>query len=149
MARAELGEQDWDIRLSVYQGFVAGGGPPTYAQVARQFDIPAEEARQAYQRLHRGHALFLESATEPNPHGQPPLGDPDLVPGPRRGRLPLGQLRMGILGIPAMLRADAHIETAFAHSREPTTYAVAAGVLTAEWRAWCISRCLSVYGTTT
>ena len=124
-ARAELGEQDWGIRLAVYRGFVAGGGPPTHAQVARQLDIPAEEARQAYHRLHRQHALFLEPGTDAVRMANPLSAVPTAYRVHAGGRWLWANCAWDSLGIPAMLHADARIEA---------TYAVAAGRLAAgDW----------------
>lgn len=134
MARAELSEQDWGIRLAVYRGFVDGAGPPTYAQVARQLDIPAEEAGRAYHRLHRQHALFLEPGTDAVRMANPLSAVPTAYRVHAGGRWLWANCAWDSLGIPAMLHADARIEATFAHSGEAATYAVAAGRLAAgDW----------------
>lgn len=124
-----MSDQDWQIRLYVYQYFVDHGRPPTYAETAGHFALPPATARDAYHRLHEHHALFLEPGTDTIRMANPL----SAIPTPYRvfveGRRLWANCAWDSLGIPAMLHADARIETVFAYSGEATTYTVQAGEL--------------------
>ena len=64
MANIKLNQQDWDIRLFVYEVMVTTGQAPTYHETAQRFGISSEEARLAYHRLHEAHALFLHPSSD-------------------------------------------------------------------------------------
>lgn len=131
MPESPLSEQDWRIRLAIYRVFAENGRPPTFAEMARQFDIPDEEARQAYKRLHHSHALFLEPDTDTIRMANPLSAVPTQYRVYVKGRWLWANCAWDSLGIPAMLHADARIEAVFAHSGEAASYAIEAGTLTA------------------
>ncbi len=127
MTMATLSERDWQIRLHIYRHLVDHGRPPTFAETARSFAIPADDARQAYRRLHEGHALFLEPSTDAVRMANPL----SAVPTPYRvyvdGRRLWVNCAWDSLGIPAMLHVDAQIEAVFTPSGDAATYAITAG----------------------
>ena len=127
MAGAELTEQDWQIRLFVYQFFIDHERPPTHAEAAKKFDLTATEGRDAYQRLNTAHALFLDPGTD-NIRMAHPLS---AVPTPYQVQVGdknyYANCAWDSLGIPAMLHADAKITARYAHSDEPITYSVQNG----------------------
>ncbi len=128
---ATLSERDWRIRLHIYRYVVDHGRPPTVAETAHYVAIPADDARQAYRRLHEGHALFLEPGADTVRMANPL----SAIPTPYRvyvdGRLLWANCAWDSLGIPAMLHADARVEAAFAPLGDAATYAIVAGQLDA------------------
>ncbi len=126
---APLSEQDWQIRLHIYRYLVDHERPPTFAETARRFAIPADDARQAYRRLHEGHALFLDPGADTVRMANPLSAVPTRYRVYVNGRRLWANCAWDSLGIPAMLHADARIEAAFAPSGDTTTYAIAAGHL--------------------
>lgn len=131
MAVSSLSEQDWRIRLAVYRFFVDHGRPPAYAELARQLDIPAEDVRQAYRRLHHSHALFLDLDADTIRMANPLSAVPTLYRVHVDGRQFWANCAWDLLGIPAMLQTDAQVEAVYAHSGDATTYAIVAGELEA------------------
>jgi hypothetical protein len=131
MAASRLSAQDWDLRLAVYRAFVATGQAPTYCEMARQVGLPAEDARQAYRRLHAHHALVLEPGTDTIRMANPL----SAIPTPYRvdvaGCRLWANCAWDSLGIPAMLHADARIEAVSASSGDAMAYAIEAGELKA------------------
>ncbi len=63
MTQAELTEQDWQIRLFIFDFFLEQERPPTYQETARKFSLADEEARQCFERLNQNHRIFLEPGT--------------------------------------------------------------------------------------
>ncbi len=126
---AALSEQDRHVRLYVYRYWVGHGAPPEPDDVAQRFALSSAEARAALRRLHEQHALLLapdgETIRMANPLSA--VATPYRVHA--NGRWLWANCAWDSLGIPAMLHADARIEATFAHSGEPTTYAVEAGAL--------------------
>ena len=55
-----MGQLDWEVRSFVYAHFVEHRLPPSAELTADEFGIEAGEARAAYERLHEGHAIFLD-----------------------------------------------------------------------------------------
>ena len=131
MATSRLSAQDWDLRQAVYRTFVATGLAPTYSAIARQVGLPADDARQAYRRLHAHHALFLEPGTDTIRIANPL----SAIPTPYRvyvaGRRLWANCAWDALGIPAMLHADARIEATSASSGDAKAYVIEAGELKA------------------
>jgi len=126
---AILSERDWQIRLHTYRYFVDHGRPPTVAETARHFAIPAADARQAYRHLHEGHALFLEPGADAVRMANPLSAVPTSYRVYVAGRRLWANCAWDSLGIPAMLHADARIEAVFAPSGDAATYAIVAGKL--------------------
>ncbi len=131
MSTSSLSDQDWQIRLHIYQYFVEHAHPPTYAETARSFGISAAEARAAYHRLHDAHAIFLDPGTDAIRMAHPLSAIPTPYLVHVASRRLYANCAWDSLGIPAMLHADAQIEAAFTGTGEPTRYAVESGQLTA------------------
>jgi len=127
-----LSDQDWRIRLYIYQFFVAHGRPPSHDEAAQHFRLTPDEARAAYHRLHDQHTLFLEPGADAVRMANP------LSAVPTDFRVYVGDMAYWAncawdsLGIPAMLGADARIQAVLAHSGEAVRYAVTNGTLQAE-----------------
>jgi hypothetical protein len=124
MAGVGVNDQDWAVRLAVYQHFVEHALPPTCVEVASQLNLPAEEVRRAYRRLHQHHALFLDSDAETIRMANPLSAIPTSYCVEIAGRRLWANCAWDSLGIPAMLHSDARIETVFAHSGQAVRYAI-------------------------
>lgn len=108
-----LSERDWQIRLHIYQFIVEHARPPMAGETADHFGMVEADVREAYQRLHDGHALFLEPGTADIRMANPLSG----VETPYRvtidGRTLFANCAWDSLGIPVMLGADATIESIY------------------------------------
>lgn len=119
-----LSEQDWEVRLAVYHRFVATGQPPASSEIARHLGLSADEARQAYLRLHAHHALFLEPGSDTIRMANPLSAVPTAYRVSVDGRRLWANCAWDALGIPAMLHVDARIEARPASSGDPMEYAI-------------------------
>lgn len=66
-----------DVRVAVYATFARHGRPPTTAELADQFDVPAEQIRRAVQELATARHLVLDDAGSiamAHPFSAVPLG---------------------------------------------------------------------------
>ena len=124
MAPVELTEQDWQIRLFVYTFFVDQERPPLYQEVARQFAISDEAARDAYHRLNERHAIFLDPGTDVILMAHPLSAIPTGYRVTIQDKQLWANCAWDSLGIPAMLGQDAQIEATHPQSGERITYAV-------------------------
>ncbi|MGH9173428.1 MAG: organomercurial lyase [Vicinamibacterales bacterium] len=129
---APLSDRDWQIRLHIYRFIVEQTRPPTVAETAGAFGMSAGEARDAYQRLHEAHMLFLEPGTSEVRMANPLSG----VATPFRvivdGRTLFANCAWDSLGIPAMLGTDTTIEAIYTGadgSSTPARYAIVNGAL--------------------
>lgn len=129
---APLTERDWRIRLHIYRFLVDHGRPPTASEAALQFGMTDDAARAAYQRLHDAHTLFLEPGTTDVRMANPL----SAVATPYRvtvnGRTLFANCAWDSLGIPAMLGADASVESVYTGadgSNTPARYAIVNGAL--------------------
>jgi Alkylmercury lyase len=106
------------VRLFVYQFLVENERPPTPDEAAAALGIAVAQAREAYQSLHRRHALFLEPGTLDVRMAHPFSARPTPF-GVRVGeRAYYANCAWDMLGIPAALHADAHIEAVSADTGE-------------------------------
>ena len=125
MTMPKAGGSDPQIRVFVYRNIVEHGQPPTVVETATGMDLPPDEVRAAYGRLHDGHALLLE----PGAHTIRMAWPFSCVPTPfrvqARGRRYWANCAWDALGIPALLQTDARIESVFADTGEPVTLTVA------------------------
>ncbi len=126
-----LSDLDWDIRLFIYRDFVDRGAPPSVDDAAERFDISIDEARASFQRLHRGHAIFLEPETD---HVR--MANPlSAIPTPYRvtvnGQSLYANCAWDSVGVPAMLRRNAQIEARVSDS-ESIRYSIENGALIAD-----------------
>ncbi|HLT19155.1 MAG TPA: organomercurial lyase [Thermomicrobiales bacterium] len=109
MARAELTEREWAIRTWIYAHFVEHAVPPTSGQIAAEFGMTDEEARQALRRLHEAHTLLLTPGTDEVRMANPFSAVPTPFPVVANGRSYFANCAWDALGIPAMLGGDAVI----------------------------------------
>lgn len=136
MADINLTRKDWDIRLYVYDRFVAKGKAPTYQATAGHFAIPDEEARLAYHRLNDAHALFLRPHTDDILMAHP-LSAIETDYQVQVDAVTLyANCAWDSLGIPAMLGKDAHITVTHPINQDMITYDVIDGELHAGDRGY-------------
>lgn len=98
------------IRAHVYDAIMRDGMIPHIAQVAAALGVPAEEVRESFQRLATGRVLVLQGDSEilmANPFSAVPTPFTVVV----GDRSYFGNCIWDALGIPAMLRRDAVIDT--------------------------------------
>jgi len=104
---------DTQVRASVYDATFREGTPPRIAAVASELGAAPDEVREAFKRLAAGRALVLQSDDEilmANPFSAVPTPF-TVVAG---GRSYYGNCIWDALGIPAMMRIDAVIDTSCA-----------------------------------
>jgi len=101
---------DLQVRAHVYDATMRGGAIPRIADVAAALGVPAEEIRESLGRLATGRVLVLQGDGEilmANPFSAVPT--PFIVAA--GGRLYYGNCIWDALGIAAMLRCDAVVDT--------------------------------------
>jgi len=118
---------DWSARLFVYRFLVENERPPTPEETALALGIGAEQAREAYVRLHRRHALFLEPGTSTIRMAHPFSVRPTPFRVHAGGRAYWANCAWDMLGVPAALHADAQIEGVYADTGEAAQLSVAGG----------------------
>ena len=117
-------ERDWSVRLFVYQCLVEHERSPSVDEVASALGIAVEQAREAYESLHRRHALFLEPGTLDVRMAHPfsARSTPFRVYVSRHAYF--ANCAWDMLGIPAALHADARIEAVYADTGEAASVSV-------------------------
>ena len=129
-----LDDQDWQIRFNLYRFFVEHGHPPAYTKLATEMGLSPDTLRRAYHRLHRDHAIFLETGTDEVRMANPLSAVSTPYQVEVNGRTFYANCAWDSLGIPAMLAADAHIKAEINGCDEPVRYAVERGELHADER---------------
>ena len=108
-----MSDLDLRVRAHVYDVTMREGTPPRVAAVASALGATEDDTRQALRRLATGRALVLQGDDEilmANPFSAVPTPFPVTA----GGRSYYGNCVWDALGIPAMLKADAVIETSCA-----------------------------------
>lgn len=129
MTASQLSDQDWRMRLFIYQYFVAHERPPTPDETAQHFGMAAADARRVFRRLHDHHALFLAPGTDRILMANPLSAVPTSFHVHTDGHRLWANCAWDSLGIPAMLHTDARIEATYAQVGENASYAITAGRL--------------------
>lgn len=125
-------QQDWDIRLYIYEVFVSQERAPSHQAIAGHFGITAAAAQQALRRLHAAHALFLRPGSGDILMANPLSAIKTDYQVDIGGRKLYANCAWDSLGIPAMLQQDAQITARHPLSRQEIRYAVKDGRLAAE-----------------
>jgi hypothetical protein len=120
-------ELDWSVRLFVYQFLVERERPPTADETATALGIIAEQACEAYERLHRRHALFLQPGTLDVRMAHPFSARPTPFRVHAGTHAYFANCAWDMLGIPAALQADARIEAVYADTGAPAQFSVVDG----------------------
>ena len=120
---------DNDVRLHIYEQFVATGAPPPVEDTAEALGVAPEEAEDAYRRLEAARIIVLAPGTT-NVWMANPLS---AYPTPFRVRTPRGNFWgncvWDALGVVAMLGGDGRIETRCPDCQEPMNLEVSDGAL--------------------
>ncbi len=104
-------EFDRDVRLHVYQHFVAQGHAPLVAEAALALGCDDADAEAAYLRLAAAHVLVLQPGSTEIWMAMPFSAIPTPFRVTSNGREWFANCAWDALGIPAMLGADAQITT--------------------------------------
>ena len=108
----------WQIRHFVYNHFADTTLPPSVEEAAAHFNISTEEAGEYYKELHNHHAFFIETETLTVRMANPFSGIPTDFKVHANGKTYYANCAWDMLGIPALLKSDAVIETRFTESNE-------------------------------
>lgn len=104
-------EQDAKVRASVYDATMATAVPPTIAELTNQLGIPTAGVRESLERLAAARALVLQRESREILMASPFSAVPTPFAVHAKDRLYYGNCIWDALGIPAMLRTDARIES--------------------------------------
>jgi hypothetical protein len=117
-------EKLWSIRAFVYHCFAETTRPPRVDETASRFNLTHKEAGEAYEDLHRRHALFLSPGTHDILMANPFSGSETSFRVHANGKTYFANCAWDALGIPAALQVDAQIEAACAQSGVPIRLSV-------------------------
>jgi hypothetical protein len=106
----------WEIRAFVYQHFAETTRPPRVDETALQFMLNREQAAEAYEELHRRHALFLAPGTHDIQMAWPFSGLETPFKVHANGKIYYANCAWDSLGILTALQADGEIEAKCAQS---------------------------------
>ena len=120
-------ELDWSVRRFVYQFLVERERPPAIDETSAALGITAEQAREAYERLHRRHALFLEPGTLHVRMAHPFSARPTPFRVHVGTHVYYANCAWDMLGISAALYEDARIEAVYADTGESALFSVVDG----------------------
>lgn len=115
---------DLAIRHFVYEHFVDHTSPPSVEETAQAFDLTIDEAKAVYDRLHQNHFFFLEPGTTDIRMANPLSAVPTKFKVHLGGKSYWANCAWDMLGIPAMLQAEATIEAIFEDTQETAVITV-------------------------
>ena len=116
------------VREAIYRTF-AEGGVPRSAALSAQLNIPLEDIKLAYQRLDEAHAIVLDQRTKEVWMALPfsAVPTPHRVTSGNRGWY--ANCAWDAVGIPALIKGEARIESACGDCDAPIVYRVERGRL--------------------
>ena len=120
---------DLAIRHFVYWYFIEHTHPPSVIEAADAFAMTPAQMQASYERLHQNHFFFLEPGTHDIRIANPLSSVPTLFHVHTERRTYWATCAWDMLGIPAMLNADASIEAALAGRQRTVHIAVENGQL--------------------
>lgn len=120
----------WQIRAFIYKHFADTTRPPSVAETAQHFGIPADQAAGLYRELHERHALFLEPESTTVRMANPFSALPTDFKVHANGKTYFANCAWDMLGIPAALGCDADMQAICAESGQPLALEVRAGKVT-------------------
>jgi hypothetical protein len=122
--------EDSDVRLHIYETFVAEARPPAVPETAEALGISEDRAAEAYRRLAEGHVIVLDPGTldiwMANPLSARPTGFRVRT---ADGRSYFGSCSWDGPGVLAMLGVDGTVSTVCHDCDEPLTLEVRGGEL--------------------
>jgi hypothetical protein len=110
---------DMQVKRAIYQAIVETTRPPTVAEVAGRMGAPPAAVREAFGRLHAGHALVLEPDGKTIRMALPFSGVPTQHRVHVDGRGYFANCAWDALGIPTALHKRAIVESRCGWSHEP------------------------------
>jgi hypothetical protein len=117
----------WTVRLFIYQHITEEERPPTVAETAARFQLSMDRAGEIYAELHQRHALFLDPGTAKIRIANPYSAIPTSFRVHTHEHSYWANCAWDALGIPAMLGAEARIETGCADNQQAITIAIEQG----------------------
>ncbi|HEY8868560.1 MAG TPA: organomercurial lyase [Candidatus Limnocylindrales bacterium] len=114
-----MNDEDVAIRNVTYRQFAELGRAPTASEVAAEMHLTVEEAVAAWRRLHAGHALVIDPATDEIRMANPFAARPTPFRVDAAERAWFANCAWDAFGIGAALHVDSVIETDCADCREP------------------------------
>jgi hypothetical protein len=109
----------WQIRVYIYEHFVATTKPPSVKQTAARFQLNPVQAAAYYTELNQRHAFFLEPGTLDIRIANPFSAVPTSFHVHAQGKSYWANCAWDALGIPAALHCNANIEATFAEDDTP------------------------------
>jgi hypothetical protein len=106
-----LEDQDVKVRAAVYDRVMSTGVPPSAHDLARDLDLAADSVRESFERLAAAKAVVLQRDSREVLMANPFSAVPTPFAVRANDRLYYGNCIWDALGIPAMLQADAHIDS--------------------------------------
>lgn len=120
-------EQDLNLRHFIYQHFVESGLPPEPIAVQQAFGLEQQTVEDIYRRLHDGHFIFLEPGQSQVRIAAPFSAVPTDYQVWINEQLYWANCGWDILGIPAAMKQDAHMEARLPDSNEVIHLAIENG----------------------
>lgn len=124
-----LEAQDRAVRIALYDHTVEGGVPPRAAELADRCGLAVERVRESLERLAAARAVVLQPESREILMAAPFSAVPTAFAVRAAGRTYHANCIWDAFGIPAMLAADALVETACACCGEAMAARVEAGRL--------------------
>jgi len=120
---------DQRVRFHVYDTAMREGSLPTIAETASSLSQPSEEVRASFQRLADGHILVLQKGSGEILMANPFSAVPTPFPVQAGKRSYYGNCIWDAMGVSAMLKQDATIETSCACCGTAMKIKIASGAL--------------------
>jgi Alkylmercury lyase len=117
---------DWTVRNAVYAAILERSVPQSVGEIAATLGVSPDDVRLAYERLNSRHALFLAPGSHDVRMAHPFSGVPTAFRVEADDRTYWANCAWDTLGIPAALRANAHIEAPIGDG-ESIQFAIEAG----------------------
>lgn len=122
-------ELDLEIRYHIYRFFAENGAAPSYQQLADLLALERENVRTSFHKLHEGHMIFLEPATDSIRMANPFSAVPTPFKVTSGNRQWWANCAWDSLGIAAALNIDVHIEAIYPDSHEAVNLWVHDGIV--------------------
>ena len=126
------GVLDGEVRRFVYQATIASGAVPLSAAVADALGAGADAVRASFERLAEAHVLVLQRDTREILMAMPFSAVPTPFVTTVGATKYFANCAWDALGIPAMLKQDARIDTSCGCCKARMTFEVTAGSLAAD-----------------
>lgn len=122
-------DQDQRVRMFVFRETAETARVPAVSAIADALDLPVDDVQASLNRLAAGRVLVLAPGTTNIWMAHPFSAVPTAFRVVARGRTYFGNCIWDALGIPAILDADATVETMCADCGDPMTLEVRSGTL--------------------